>query len=890
MSQTTTREPKHTCTPKFLRREKCCPVADTFARTKSCHSRTYIYTRAGKMSSVLHIDEKTAGGREGFLTWLKDIFNKFVAEDKSHEADTSIVTIDRATTTLDHPEITVSKRPADSSVDVVNQKLTNFNTTQSMTKDGNIEKYNAENDEKRANAIQQSATYISWQSSEGGKTLERGADFDFTWFNPDEIHRSERNVMKFAARDDSDVAAHYRRYTNPRHCYRLLPRTKHPLLESCALNRNIGVSTRAIADFAPRNTKPPVREPNMPEKREKIDEKKNRKEKKKPVIRTDGEFADSSENQAEMVADDNPKSDSGTVYRYEWGVKLAEEPAVETSDNSAEKSQRYVTKQFWGVNLKQPVVEDAPSQASKGPESYAEEHQNTVSILKSSDTIANETRRNVFSSVNVSAKEPDAPSLKGTTAEYLSTPSYRTNLPSSSSDPVAPQQEKTNVDSSVALRKIMKTSSNKFNETITSNDEYNVPEEAALDIEITAWKNLAMKSKRILHKEVYLSPDNMENMDMVSIRPEAPQPQLDVQVVKPSEDLEEVDQSNSEYKTAKSMEMKHFGSPQKPEGYIPSKRLHTASTQIRYAHWHVNSIATLSNTSALDKTMQRKCSRPAFSTNSENSKEIIIKIVNQQNKEETDLKSWNKEEESNDSNANNSFNIKLSSESVLQDKETYFKDDDIHEIEHNDSHNKDATYIDFDTPSTDRDSDLIKLSNVKLSGEGSKSIEESNKNIIWDPNVEDAEKESIDDDDYVRLPGDYYPYSKENLKKWSPFIHKPATQETKFNSIFDERPSLRKANDMYANVTPDSHADAVMKTSGSGDGLEAKNTERSSSGFHVSSRSQRVVSDCLRGDAADVLGLQRWNEAFSRLDVRGEMNEVAARGDDDDVSSRAYHQ
>lgn len=801
------------------------------------------------------------------------------------------MTIERATTTLDHPE-TLSKQPADSSdkVDVVNQKLTNFNTTQSMTKDGNIEKYNAENDEKRANAIQQSATYISSQSSECGKTLERGADSDFTWLNPDEIHRSERNVMKFAARDDSDVAAHYRRYTNPRHCYRLLPRTKHPLLESCALNRNIGVSTRAIADFAPRSTKPPVREPNMPEKREKIDEKKDRKEKKKPVIRTNDEFADSSENQAEMVADDNPKGD--TAYRYEWGVKLAEEPTVEVRDNPVGKRQRYVTKQFWGVNLKQPVVEDAPPQASKGPERYAQEHRNTYSIFKSSDTIANETRRNVFSSVNVSAKEPDASSLKGTTAEYLSTPSYRANLSSPSSDSVAPQQENTNVDNSESFRKIIKTSSNKLKEMLTTNEEYNnVPEEVALDTEIIAWKDLAMKSKKILHREVYLSPDNMENMDMVSIRPEAPQPKLDVQVVKPSEDLEEVDQSNSEYKTAKSMEMKHFGSPQKPDGYISSKKLHTASMQIRYAHCYVNNIATLSINSALDKTMQTKCSR-LISALSENSKEIIFKIVNQQNKKETDLKSWNEEEKYNDSNANNSFNIKSSSESVSKDEETHFKDDDIQdEIEHYDSHNKEATYIDFDTPSTDCDSDRIKSSNVKLSEEDSKSIKESNKNTIWDPSVEEnAEKEYIEDGDYVRLPGDYYPYSKENLKKWSPFIHKPTRQEAKFNSISVERPSPRKANDnAYANVTRDSHVDAVMKTSGSGDGVEARNTERSSSGFYVSSRSQRVVSDCLCGDAADALGLLRWNEAFSRLHVSGEMNEVAAR-DADDVSFRAYHQ
>ncbi|KAM0735843.1 hypothetical protein ACS0PU_009804 [Formica fusca] len=907
-------------------------------------------------ASVLHIDEKTVGEREGFLTWLKDIFNKpVVAEDRTHEADTSIVTIDRAATTLDHPEITVSKWPADSSgkVDVVNQKLANFNTTHSMTKfeDGNIriEKYNAGNDEKRANAIQQSATYISSQSSK--KTLERGTDSDFAWFNPGEIHRSERNVMKFAARDDSDVAAHYRRYTNPRHCYRLPPRTKQPLLESCALNRNIGVSKRAIADFAPRNSKPPVREPNMPEKREKTDEKKDRKEKKKPVIRTDGEFADSSENRAEMVAGDNPKGDPGTAFRYEWGVKLAEEPAAEASDNDnlAEKSQRYVTKRFWGVNLKQlkPDVEDAPSLASKDPGRNAEEHRNTFSISKNSDTIANETRNNVFSPVNISTKESDASSLKGTIAEYLSTPSYRANQTSPNSNSVTPQQEKTDADSSKALRKIIKTSLNELKETIAIDDEYNIPEGATLETEITAWKNVAMKSKTVSHKEIYMSPDNLENMDMVSIRPEAPQPKLDVQVVKSSEDTwedQEVDQSNSGYKAVKSMEMKHFGSPQKPDGYVSSKRLHTASMQIPYAHRHVSNIATLSNNPALvDKIMQMKCSRltSAFSTNSESSKEVI-KTLNQQSKEETDSKSWNKEGKSNDSNASNSLSVKrpfssslesrtfsssnkkspdtdnfaenviadketeislnqsqtashykkntrLSSESAPED-ETCFKDEDVQdEIERYDSPNKDAAYIDFDTPPTD--SDRIKSSNAKLSEEDSKPITESNKNANWDSNVEDVENEYIDDGDYVRLPGDCYPYNKENLDKWSHFVYKPIKQETKFDSVSAERPSPRNANDnSYANITRDSHAGAVMKTSGSGDGAEAKNAgRRSGSGFHVSSRSQRVVSDCLRGDAADALGLRRWTEAFSRLDVRGEMDEVAARGGDD-ASSRAYHQ
>jgi len=888
------------------------------------------------------------------------------------------VTIDRAATTLDHPEITVSKPPADSSgkVGVINQKLANFNTMQSMTKfvDGNFrtEKYNAGNGKKRANAIQQSTTYISSQSSELGKILQRETDSNFAWFDPGEVHRSERIMMKFAARDDSDVAAHYRRYTSPRHCYRLPPRMKQPFLESCALNRNIGVSTRAIADFAPRNSKPPVREPNMPEKREKDekDEKKDKKEKKKPVIHTDGESTDSSENRAEMIANDNPKSDPDTGFRYEWGVKLAEEPAAEASDNDnlAEKSRRYVTKQFLGVNLKQakPDVEDAPSPASEGPRRAAEEHRNTSPISESSDTIADETRSNASSSLNASTKVPDASNLKGTTAEYLSTPSYQANLISPSSDSITSQQGKTDADSSLnseAFQRIMKASPDVLKEPITIDEEYNVPEGATLNTEITAWKTLAMRSNTVAQED-HMSPDNVENMEMVSIRPEAPQPKLDVRVVKSTEDAledQEIDQSSSGYKAVKPTEIKHFGSPQKSDGYVSSKRLHTASLQIRYTHRYISNIATLSiNSVLIDKTTRMKCSRftSAFSTNPENSKEII-KTLNQQGKEKLDSKSWKKEERSN--NSNNSLSIKrphlpslesrtfsnsskkdpdgssdtdnlaetlnviankemeislkesqttdhrkkiarLSSESTQKD-ESRFKDEDVQdEIERYENSTasyidsrKDATYIDFETSSADP-SDPIKSPNAKLSEEDSKSNIESDKNATLNPNVEDVKDEYIVDGDYVRFPGDPYPYNKENLDKWraSRFIHrpvKPVKPETKFDSVSVTR--SRNTNDnAYANVSRDSHAGAAMKTSGSGDGAGAKNAEHSGSGFHrVSPRSQRAVSDCLRGDAADALGLRGWTQAFSRLDVGGEMDEAAVRGGGgDDASSRVYHQ
>lgn len=59
------------------------------------------------------------------------------------------------------------------------------------------------------------------------------------------------------------------------------PFTRHDLL---TLTDLLSCPNRRIVSYAPRNTKPPIREPNMPEKREKKDDKKDKK-KKKPVIR-----------------------------------------------------------------------------------------------------------------------------------------------------------------------------------------------------------------------------------------------------------------------------------------------------------------------------------------------------------------------------------------------------------------------------------------------------------------------------------------------------------------------------------------------------------------------------------------------------------------------------
>lgn len=289
--------------------------------------------------------------------------------------------------------------------------------------------------------------------------------------------------------------------------------------------------TRALVGFAPRNTKPPIKEPNAPEKCEKKDKKKD-KEKKKPVIRMDGKSVDS-ENQAKMVAKDNPKNDPDATFRYEEGVKLAKErpaaKAANDNDKFAEKDQQYVMKQLWKVNLKQPKP-DIASPATASLERGTEKLRIASSNFKSGDTttgVKTDAVPTPPSSNEDLAKKSYASSLKGTTADYLSTPSRQTD---SSDNIIAVRQDSDDTSlymNSKELRKIIRTSSNMLKETIID-EEYNVPEGADLDIEIKAWRNLVARSIPI--KENYLSnEENLENS--VFIRPEAPQPKLDVRIV-----------------------------------------------------------------------------------------------------------------------------------------------------------------------------------------------------------------------------------------------------------------------------------------------------------------------------------------------------------------------
>jgi len=387
------------------------------------------------------------------------------------------------------------------------------------------------------------------------------------------------------------------------------------------------------------------------------------------------------------------------------------------------------------------------------------------------------------------------------------------------------------------------------------------------------------------------------------------------------------------------------------------------STQIRYVHTNsIQHIKLLSsNFVSIDRT-KMKCPgfMSAFSTNPEDSmpKKMIDEASDQQSKQQIDSKNQN-EGNSNDPNSNNinsnqslllveprtssssdqkqadadfaktldvivnkemeismnqlqstsrkkiaHFSDSISSEFTQKDKSRY-KDEDKDKIKHYDEYanyvdlHENATYVDFNNRSPDSGS--IKSDSIKSTKGDSKSKDDNSVTIDSDvKNVDDnLNEEYIIDGDYVRLPGDPYPYSRENLDKWhvpssKNLVYKPWKQETSCSdSPIVARSTLRNANDAYANAAGelrDSHAgNTVMETSGSGGDDEASARKRmgQANGFHVSSRDQRVVSDCLRSDVVDALGLRQWTETFTQLDVGEKINE-AARSDDNALFRARY--
>ncbi|XP_014483302.1 PREDICTED: uncharacterized protein LOC106748898 [Dinoponera quadriceps] len=561
----------------------------------------------------------------------------------------------------------------------------------------------------------------------------------------------------------------------------------------------------------------------MPEKREKKDEKEKRrkKEKKEPVIRTERESVDSSENRAAMA--DNPTGDPDAPFRYEWGVKLAEEEPAGDKDNSAEKGQRYVTKRLWGVNLTQPKPDVGGAESPGGAA-----HRNASQTVESGDTAAK--------------VEETEEAWKA-----LSTPNE--DRSPASSDLVKSQRETTEASSPTrfqVLRRIMEAVPSASRET--TGDDCNAPEEAATDVEIAAWRSLADKSKPAI--QAILSAMRPEMLERVSIRPEAPRPKLDVRVVRSVEDISEddKDQQSAGCKLS-SIGLKHVEIPNM-DNYSPSKKLHTASAH--RALWDSNGVALSVNSTSAEEIagMKKPKITLTFSTNSEDSKEEEINddhrqdgqriCSSRQNGRQSDWKSLEEEKLSDSDTSNSSEKVEATpslaesqaastndfTESfAVADKEIETstkqpqgadrpareEESRVEEVRgETQGRSSEDSHVSRDRAERGYDKDAPDVATTddgpRKSHEAGESRFASAKNLLPDSNAEnpsdDDDEQYVTDGDYVRVYGDPYPYSKENLDKWRmPVSRSLLYKPIKRGALPSERSTPRRnANDACANT------------------------------------------------------------------------------------------
>ncbi|XP_071857091.1 uncharacterized protein [Bombus fervidus] len=315
---------------------------------------------------------------------------------------------------------------------------------------------------------------------------------------------SARMLMENSVTDD----------TNPKRD-RQSPLARHDLL---TLTDLLNHPVRTIISCAPRNTKPPIREPNMPTKK---DEQKDKK-KKKPVIRMEGGISENCRNEA--TADATSNLHDNMDVNFQWGTSLAEE---------ADTSRQLESKQ----NLNNCLHQMENVNAFVGDSNFSSDQ-----VSSTYDMNAIHAMRNLQLTMN-SAKDTEK---KNEAAVELS---------SGKSD-ISPETNATNVSNELpkevasieSVKKILKMSPIVMKETNVDED-YNIPSNANFDVEINAWKDLVLKSKVPLDpsKEDFIDSDNPKRAETLSIRPEPPEPKLDVQAIPTTSDEATAEEEDPEY-------------------------------------------------------------------------------------------------------------------------------------------------------------------------------------------------------------------------------------------------------------------------------------------------------------------------------------------------------
>lgn len=391
-----------------------------------------------------------------------------------------------------------------------------------------------ENSELRENSLTEVVGYqmdIDENNTTTGSKPDKGTDKD-----EDSDFISTRMLMENSVTDD----------TNPKRD-RQSPLARHGLLTlTDLLNRPV----RTIVSCAPRNTNPPIREPNMPVKRDKKDEKKDKK-KKMPVIRMEGGFSRNCRNEA--TADATSNLHDNMDVNFQWGTSLAEE--VDTSRQLESKQ-----------NLSNRLHQMENVNSFVGDSNYSSDQ-----VSSTYDVNAIHTMRNLQLTMN-SAKDTDK---KNEAAVELS--SEKSDKSSETNATNVSNELPKEVAGIESVKKILKMSPIVMKETNVDED-YNIPSNANFDVEINAWKDLVLKSKVPLDpsNEGFIDSENPRRTETLSIRPEPPEPKLDVQAIPTTSDEATAEEEDPEYarEMKPNMNAKKVSSPTDVQK-LDIKKLHT---------------------------------------------------------------------------------------------------------------------------------------------------------------------------------------------------------------------------------------------------------------------------------------------------------------------------
>ncbi|KAL2712367.1 uncharacterized protein V1478_017890, partial [Vespula squamosa] len=278
-------------------------------------------------TSIRDKEDNSSSKKTSFLTKLKNIFNK--SDYMSNEVHDKIAYLQSALSQTVYLENKLFDRQINHNL----ESRMNNDVNRDFT---NVIEQTTSNRANRANRAKRIENMFAYDLSEmtlkGNSAISMTNDF---WNN--EFDKLYQSMIYDNCMNDFPIANNCsKNHSNidPRNQYHFPTRTKS-LFGCGTFIRSLIYDHREaskVINFAPRSPKPPIREPNMPEKREKKDKGKEKKE-KKPVVRTLNRYIKTSKHFL--------KINIGESTQYVSNLAMARTPTIYNSNMPIGK--RYVS-------------------------------------------------------------------------------------------------------------------------------------------------------------------------------------------------------------------------------------------------------------------------------------------------------------------------------------------------------------------------------------------------------------------------------------------------------------------------------------------------------------------------------------------------------------------